>query len=84
MTDEELEDDEDRHILGFIETRWDGRVMMSKDDCPGPHKVLVDWSNVSPYTLPDNIVRDGGCSEGCCDDFKCTLCDYTFRIECPD
>lgn len=23
MTDEELEDDEDRHILGFIETRWD-------------------------------------------------------------
>jgi len=27
---------------------------------------------------------DGGCSDGCCDDYKCVDCGYKFRVECPD
>jgi hypothetical protein len=57
--------------------------MNKEDDCPFPHKIGIDWSKTSPYTLPPNIVSDGECSEGCCDDFKCKECGYTFRIECP-
>jgi hypothetical protein len=27
---------------------------------------------------------DGGCSDGCCDDYKCESCGHTVRIEWPD
>lgn len=26
----------------------------------------------------------GGCSEGCCDDYQCSICGYKVRIEWPD
>lgn len=37
---------------------------MNEDECPGPHRITIDWSNVSPYILPDNIESAGGCYEG--------------------
>lgn len=33
---------------------------------------------------PNAKVTDGGCSEGCCDDYLCPDCGETFRVECPD
>jgi len=46
-------------------------------------------------TQPDGTVKgptccgqpmqdDGGCSEGCCDDYKCGICGKRIRIEWPD
>ena len=31
-----------------------------------------------------NLQRKGGCDNGCCDDFECSDCGYSFRIEWPD
>jgi len=30
------------------------------------------------------LVDAGGCRDGCCDDFRCTACGYSFRMEWPD
>lgn len=29
-----------------------------------------------------NVVGDGTCSEGCCDDWKCVDCGHQWREEC--
>ncbi len=30
------------------------------------------------------MVDDGGCRDGCCDDFKCLKCGKRIRVECGD
>lgn len=30
------------------------------------------------------MADNGGCSAGCCDDYKCDQCGHTVRIEWPD
>lgn len=32
----------------------------------------------------EEMKGDGGCSEGCCDDWLCPKCGYRFRSEAPD
>jgi hypothetical protein len=45
----------------------------------GPHGM-----SVMPKCCGLPVVDDGGCSEGCCDDFVCTVCGYSFRFEWGD
>ena len=42
------------------------------------------FPNKCPKCGVGNLKDNGGCSEGCCDDYKCEACGYTFRVECPD
>jgi len=35
------------------------------------------------YSHP-NALSDGGCSEGCCDDYYCPDCGTSFRVEAAD
>lgn len=51
--------------------------------CPHPHSVVIHYAT-GHITTPANIEDAGGCSEGCCDDFRCTACGFTFRVEWPD
>lgn len=37
-----------------------------------------------PQCCGGYMADDGGCSEGCCDDYKCLTCGYRVRIEWPD
>ncbi len=67
----------------FAKEKAEQTYKYTEAECPFEHKIIADWSQTSPYTLPAHIKSDGGCSEGCCDDFKCTECGYSFRIECP-
>lgn len=39
---------------------------------------------MSPICCSQEMKDDGGCSEGCCDDYKCETCGYEVRIEWPD
>jgi len=41
---------------------------------PMPKGAAGLWSHTS-------VVLDGGCDEGCCDDFKCTDCGARWRVE---
>lgn len=38
----------------------------------------------SPRCCGSDMKDNGGCSTGCCDDFKCETCGHTVRIEWPD
>ena len=49
-----------------------------------PAKVLDGGSVQGPRCCGVPMADDGGCSEGCCDDYRCTACGYTVRIEWPD
>lgn len=35
----------------------------------------------SPVCCGEEMDDDGGCSEGCCDDFKCKRCGKRIRLE---
>jgi len=35
----------------------------------------------SPVCCDSPMEDDGGCSEGCCDDFKCKVCGKRIRLE---
>jgi transposase-like protein len=37
-----------------------------------------------PRCREESVVDDGRCRDGCCDDYRCTACGYTFRVELPD
>lgn len=43
-----------------------------------------DGSVRSPTCCGQTMLGDGGCSQGCCDDFKCEVCGRTLRVEWPD
>jgi hypothetical protein len=38
----------------------------------------------SPTCCGQTMADDGGCSQGCCDDFKCDTCGKKIRVEWPD
>lgn len=49
--------------------------------------IPADESQLFPKKCPKcqgKLVDNGGCGDGCCDDYKCTVCKYTFRVEMPD
>jgi transposase-like protein len=39
---------------------------------------------VCPKCGSRELKDNGGCAEGCCDDYVCKSCGYAFRIEWPD
>lgn len=43
-----------------------------------------DGSVRGPRCCGQPMADDGGCSTGCCDDFKCDVCGKTLRVEWPD
>lgn len=43
-----------------------------------------DGSVGGPVCCGAKMADDGGCSEGCCDDFKCEICCKRIRVEWPD
>lgn len=49
-----------------------------------PAKVNADGSVSGPRCCGQEMLDDGGCSDGCCDDYKCSACGHTIRIEWPD
>lgn len=49
-----------------------------------PARVLEGRSTQGPRCCGIPMDDDGGCSEGCCDDYRCSRCGHTVRIEWPD
>lgn len=49
-----------------------------------PAQVHADGSFSRPRCCGQPMTDDGGCSEGCCDDYKCEQCGHTVRVEWPD
>lgn len=47
-------------------------------------QINEDGTVSGPKCCGKPMADDGGCSEGCCDDYKCKVCGYTVRIEWPD
>ena len=49
-----------------------------------PAKISEDGTCIGPRCCGQKMTDDGGCSSGCCDDYKCEVCGHTVRIEWPD
>lgn len=49
-----------------------------------PARVLPDGSVSGPQCCGERMADNGGCSSGCCDDYKCNTCGHEVRIEWPD
>ena len=49
-----------------------------------PARVNDDGSVSGPQCCGQKMTDNGGCSQGCCDDYKCKKCGHTVRIEWPD
>ncbi len=43
-----------------------------------------DGSVSAPCCCGVPMVCYGGCSEGCCDDYRCATCDRSIRVQWPD
>lgn len=48
-----------------------------------PAQVNTDGSVKGPQCCGLAMEDNGGCSEGCCDDYKCSVCGHKVRIEWP-
>lgn len=46
--------------------------------------LLTPTGVTSPECCGHSMKSDGGCSEGCCDDFLCETCGKRLRVEWPD
>ena len=49
-----------------------------------PAQILDGGKVRGPQCCGHPMADDGGCSEGCCDDYRCATCGHTVRIEWPD
>lgn len=49
-----------------------------------PAKINENGTLSGPRCCGQPMLDDGGCSDGCCDDYKCAACGHTVRIERPD
>lgn len=38
----------------------------------------------APMCCGQKMKDDGGCGDGCCDDWKCSVCGRRIRTEAPD
>lgn len=49
------------------------------------HSLINDDGTVrAPTHCGVSMLDDGGCSDGCCDDYKCSVCGFKQRVEWPD
>lgn len=46
--------------------------------------LLINNQCQTPECCGEKMQDDGGCAEGCCDDFKCSKCGKQVRVEWPD
>ena len=44
----------------------------------------ADGTVHAPTCCGQSMKDDGGCSQGCCDDYRCTVCGKTVRVEWGD
>lgn len=49
-----------------------------------PAKINSNGSVSGPRCCGQPMTDDGGCIQGCCDDYKCDICGHEVRIEWPD
>lgn len=63
----------DESLANWPIDQANGRFLCSPDH-PMPKNASGQWSHT-------NYVSDGGCYEGCCDDYKCKDCGATWRVE---
>lgn len=47
-------------------------------------QILDNGSVTGPRCCGQPMNDDGDCGQGCCDDYKCTVCGYRCRVEWPD
>jgi len=40
-----------------------------------------DGSVRAPVCCGQSMKKDGGCAEGCCDDYRCEICNKKVRVE---
>lgn len=57
--------------MGMLEGQWQA-------------KINDDGSVSGPGCCHQLMEQDGGCREGCCDDYKCAVCGKRLRVEWPD
>lgn len=48
-----------------------------------PAQIGADGTCHGPRCCGIPMVDNGGCSEGCCDDYRCSRCGHQVRIEWP-
>lgn len=58
--------------------------MMELPESFEPARINEDLRVCAPRCHGERMLDDGGCLEGCCDDYKCAECEFTIRIEWPD
>lgn len=49
-----------------------------------PAQVFANGHVRGPECCGKPMEDDGGCSEGCCDDYRCAICGHEVRVEWPD
>ncbi len=49
-----------------------------------PAQILENGKVKGPQCCGEYMVDDGDCGQGCCDDYRCKTCGYTYRVEWPD
>lgn len=49
-----------------------------------PAQMHADGSVSGPSCCGQKMIDDGGCSDGCCDDYRCLICGRSERVEWPD
>jgi hypothetical protein len=48
-----------------------------------PAKIGADGTCAGPRCCGQPMNDAGGCSDGCCDDYRCSACGHKVRIEWP-
>ena len=53
---------------------------------PGQSQAQIseDGKVTAPRCCYQPMADNGGCAEGCCDDYKCEVCGKSIRVEWPD
>jgi hypothetical protein len=60
------------------------KIMMDPREMAAHGMICDDGSVRGPICCGKRMKNDGGCSEGCCDDYKCETCGKRIRVEWPD
>lgn len=49
-----------------------------------PARVLEGGKVIGPRCCGEPMADDGGCADGCCDDYRCAACGHSVRVEWLD
>lgn len=59
-------------------------IVVPREVVPGHGYISEEGVVSAPWCCTGPMQDDGDCECGCCDDFICTICGRTVRIEWPD